>query len=91
MTLIGFTLSLFTISSVAGIFVLRYKMKKNGEDFYHTAGYPFIPVFFILIEGCMMIYVFINRPVQSLIGIGITLVGLLVYFLLVKSKEDVSS
>ena len=91
MTLIGFTLSLFTISSVAGIFFLRYKMKKNGEDFYHTAGYPFIPVFFILIEGCMMVYVFINRPVQSLIGIGITLVGLLVYFLLVKSKENVSS
>ncbi len=89
MTLIGFTLSMFTIMSVMGIFVLRYKMKKNGEDFYHTFGYPFIPVFFILIEGCMMIYVFINRTVQSLTGIGITLIGLIIYFLLIKSKKYV--
>jgi APA family basic amino acid/polyamine antiporter len=89
MTLIGFTLSLFTIMSVTGVFVLRYKMKKNGENFYHTFGYPFIPIFFILVEGCMMVYVFFNRPVQSLIGIGITLVGLIVYFLLIKSKKNV--
>jgi APA family basic amino acid/polyamine antiporter len=87
MTLIGFTLSLFTIMSVTGVFVLRYKMKKNGENFYHTFGYPVIPVFFILVEGCMMVYVFLNRPAQSLIGIGITLVGLIVYFLLIKSKR----
>ena len=89
MTLIGFTLSLFTIMSVTGVFVLRYKMKKNGENFYHTFGYPFVPIFFILVEGCMMVYVFFNRPVQSLIGIGITLVGLIVYFLLKKSKKNV--
>lgn len=90
MTLIGFTLSLFTIMSVTGVFVLRYKMKKNGENFYHTFGYPYIPIFFILVEGCMMVYVFVNRPVQSLIGIGITLVGLLIYFLLIKSKKNVA-
>jgi APA family basic amino acid/polyamine antiporter len=87
MTLIGFTLSLFTIMAVTGVFVLRYKMKKNGGNFYHTFGYPVIPVFFILIEGCMMVYVFFNKPVQSLIGIGITLVGLIIYFLLIKTKN----
>jgi basic amino acid/polyamine antiporter, APA family len=89
MTLIGFTLSLFTTMSVVGVIVLRYKMKKNGENFYHTFGYPFVPVFFILVEGCMMVYVFFNRPIQSLIGISITLFGLLVYFLLIKSKNHV--
>jgi basic amino acid/polyamine antiporter, APA family len=75
--------------SVTGVFVLRYKMKKNGEKFSHTFGYPFVPIFFILVEGCMMVYVFFNKPVQSLIGIGITLVGLIVYFLLIKSKRNV--
>jgi len=89
MTLIGFTLSLFTISSVIGVFVLRYKMKKNGEDFYHTFGYPFIPIFFILIEGYMMIFVFFKKPVQSLIGIGIALIGLLIYLLLIKLDKNV--
>jgi basic amino acid/polyamine antiporter, APA family len=91
MTLIGFTLSLFTILSVTGVFILRYRMKKNGEDLYHTFGYPYVPLFFILVEGCMMIYVFFNRPVQSLIGIGITFVGLMIYFVLIKSKSNVSN
>jgi len=88
MTLIGFTLSIFTITSVAGIFVLRRRMKKNNNNFYHTFGYPFVPLFFIVIEGCMMVYVFANRPVQSLAGIGITLAGLLVWFVLVKSDKN---
>jgi basic amino acid/polyamine antiporter, APA family len=87
MTLIGFTLSLFTIMSVTGIFVVRYRMKKNNEDIYHTFGYPFIPVFFILVEGCMMVYVFANRPVQSLIGIGITIIGLVLYFVLIHAGK----
>ena len=90
MTLIGFTLSMFTILSVTGVFVIRYKMKKNNEDLYHTFGYPFIPVFFILVEGCMMVYVFANRPVQSLIGIGLTLCGLILYFVLLRAgRKDV--
>lgn len=87
MTLIGFTLSLFTIMSVIGVFVIRNKTKTGSEDFYHTFGYPVIPLFFILIEGCMMVYVLINRPVQSFIGIGITFVGLIVYLILIKSGK----
>jgi APA family basic amino acid/polyamine antiporter len=90
MTLIGFTLSMFTILSVTGIFVIRNKMKNNDGHFYQTPGYPVIPVLFILIEGCMMVYVFINRPVQSFIGIGITFLGLILYFLLIKSGKSVS-
>ena len=65
-------------------------MRKNNNNFYHTFGYPFIPLFFIVIEGCMMIYVFANRPVQSLAGIGITLAGLLVWFILIKSDKNVT-
>lgn len=91
MTLIGFTLSMFTIMSVTGVFILRYRMKKNGEGLYHTFGYPYIPLFFIIIEGCMMVYVFANRPVQSLFGIGISLIGLILYFILIKSKQNVTS
>jgi APA family basic amino acid/polyamine antiporter len=90
MTIIGFTLSIFTISSVSGIFVLRYRLKKNGENIYHTFGYPYIPLLFILIEGCMMIYVFQNKPLQSLTGIAITLTGFIFYYILIKSKKHVN-
>ena len=78
-TLLGFTLSLFTIMSVIGVIVLRFRMKKNGEPFYHTLGYPWVPLFFILIEGCMVVYIFIERPIQSLIGIAIAVIGFLLY------------
>ncbi len=87
MTLIGFTLSIFTILSVFGVFVIRYRIKNNNNNLYHTFGYPFIPAFFILVEGCMMVYVFANRPVQSLIGIGITLLGLVVYYMLLNAEK----
>lgn len=87
MTIIGFTLSMFTIMSVIGVFIIRYKQKKNGEPFYHTFGYPFVPVTFIIIEGCMMFYVLFEKPIQSITGIAITLAGFFFYFILVKSKE----
>lgn len=86
MTLIGFTLGIFTISSVAGIFLLRNRMKKNGEEFYHTFGYPYIPLFFIIVEGCMMIYVLANRTVESLTGFAITLAGLILWFILARKR-----
>ena len=85
-TLLGFTLSLFTIMSVIGVIVLRFKMKKNGEPFYHTFGYPWIPIFFILVEGCMALYVFINRPLQSVIGIAIAITGFIIYIVINKMK-----
>ncbi len=88
MTLLGFTLSLFTIMSVLGVIVLRYQMKKNGESFYHTFGYPYVPAFFIIVEGCMAFYVFFNRPVQSLIGISIALAGF-IFYLLIHNKQKV--
>ena len=90
MTIIGFTLSIFTTASVSGIFVLRYRLKKNGENIYHTFGYPFIPLFFILVEGCMMVYVLHDKPIQSLTGIAITLSGFIFYYILIKSKKHVN-
>jgi APA family basic amino acid/polyamine antiporter len=62
-------------------------MRKNGDQLYHTFGYPFIPIFFIVIEGCMMVYVFANKPIQSLTGLGITLAGLIIYLLILKPNQ----
>lgn len=90
MTLLGFTLALFTITSVIGVIVLRFRMKTNGEPFYHTFGYPWIPAFFILVEGSMAIYVFIGKPVQSVVGIAIALTGFFIYlFISKKTKKKI--
>ncbi|MCX6226022.1 MAG: hypothetical protein NTV01_14930, partial [Bacteroidia bacterium] len=80
----GFSLSLFTIMSVVGVIVLRFRMKHNGEPFYHTFGYPWVPLFFIIVEGCMALYVFIGKPVQSLLGIAIAITGFIIYLVINK-------
>ncbi|HCT31344.1 MAG TPA: amino acid permease [Bacteroidales bacterium] len=86
-TMIGFTLGIFTISSVIGIFILRHRLKKNGAKIYHTFGYPLIPILFIVIEGCMMIFVLIKETKPSLTGIAITLSGFIFYYILIKLKK----
>jgi len=90
MTMIGFTLGIFTIASVSGIFILRHRLKKNGENIYHTFGYPYIPLLFILIEGCMMVFVLLNDPKPSIAGITLTLSGFVFYYILTKSKKHVN-
>ena len=81
MSLLGFSLSLFTILSVIGLLVVRKLLKTNGDGIYHTPGYPWVPAFFILVEGSMAFYIFLNKPWQSLIGIGIALTGLVIYLI----------
>jgi basic amino acid/polyamine antiporter, APA family len=82
MTLLGFSLSLFTIMPVVGLIVLRFRMKHNGEPFYHTFGYPWVPFFFIIVEGGMALYVFTGKPVQSLIGIAVAATGFAIYLMI---------
>lgn len=84
MSLLGFSLSLFTILSVIGLIVVRKLIKTNHEPIYHTTGYPWVPAFFILVEGSMAFYVFLGKPWQSLIGIAIALAGLAFYLVMNK-------
>ena len=85
MTYIGFTLSLFTTLTVAGVFVYRYK---NGhaipKDTYKTWGYPVTPILFIMLEIWMMVFLLKNDPVPSLAGLATVLSGLVVYFIIKK-------
>lgn len=78
-TYVGFTLSLCTFLTVAGIFILRTKFK-NIESKYKTWGYPVTPVVFLASTGWVMFFIFKNKPVESLYGLGTVLSGLIVYF-----------
>jgi APA family basic amino acid/polyamine antiporter len=78
-TYVGFTLSLCTFLTVAGIFVLRSKFK-HLETKYKTWGYPVTPIIFLASTGWVMYFIFQNKPVESLYGLGTVLSGLIVYF-----------
>lgn len=85
MVFIGFSVSLFTLLSVAGLFVLRFRARKKVEAIYRTFAYPYVPVFFILMEGCMAVYVLLDRFSSSLTGLLIVFGGFLVYLLVGKT------
>lgn len=83
---IGFTLSLSAGLTVVGVMVLR----KNEPDLprpYKTWGYPVTPILFILLSGWMVIYNCVQRPVESLAGVGTIGIGGLVYYLVKKAES----
>jgi basic amino acid/polyamine antiporter, APA family len=80
LTYASFALITITSLTVSGVFVLRYK-KPNLPRPYKVWGYPFTPAIFLLLNLWTLGFVFNDRPKESLIGIGIMLLGLVFYYL----------
>ncbi len=77
---VGFTLSVVTTLTVIGLLRLRHLEGKNREG-YSTWFYPVTPLIFLALSLWMLLYSLVNRPVQSLLGLGTVLSGLVIYFL----------
>lgn len=75
----GFCLMLFSTMAVAAIYMLRWRQPDNPRP-YRTWGYPVIPALFIMVGIWIMVYTFVGRPIESLLGIGTVLVGLPFFF-----------
>lgn len=86
MTLLGFSLSLFTILTVAGVFVLRRRQSPSAEGSTWRCR-SFVPALFILLEGGMALYVFRERPLLSLVGVCIVSAGYVLYVFIYKSHK----
>ena len=72
----GFVLQLMASLTVATSLFLRNKEKGA----YTSPLKPWLQIIFLLFNAWVLIFTLINRPVESLIGIGILLAGLVVYF-----------
>ena len=79
LTYLGFTLALSTFLTVAGVFVLRWRRPEMPRP-YRTWGYPVTPLVFLAITGWMIAYILVQKPFESLAGLGTLLLGLLLYF-----------
>ena len=77
--LIGFALNLYTFLTVVGLFVERRRHPDAVRPF-RVPGYPFVPALFLLINVWILVYGFIYKPGESLAGIGISLVGLAIFY-----------
>lgn len=73
----------------ASIFVFRRKFP-NAERPYKAWGYPVVPVLFILAATGLLLNTLYASPGKSMIGIGLILLGLPVYYYLI-SRNDPES
>ncbi|WP_129595807.1 APC family permease [Anaerophilus nitritogenes] len=83
--LLIFVLWIFFVMGVGGIFILRKKVSKE-ERKYEVPMYPIVPLIGIL-GGIYILYsTIISSPMNSLIGIIITLTGIPIFYYLKKDK-----
>jgi APA family basic amino acid/polyamine antiporter len=86
-----FTVLLFYIFTIAGIFILR-KKKPDEDRPYKAFGYPVLPVIYIIAALIIMLILLIYKPVYTWPGLIIVITGIPVYFLWKKfNKQNIKS
>lgn len=79
MQYIGFTLTIFTTLTVAGVIVYRFRHGK--PEGYKAWGYPVTPLLFIGANIWVCYFQVSDKTTESLIGLGTALLGVLLYFI----------
>ncbi len=89
LTYVGFTLTLFAFLTVLGVFVLRVK-KPGIKRPFKMWGYPVTPAFYLVLNGWMLCYLLIQRPLPSAVGLLTVGAALLLYSLLARPANITS-
>lgn len=83
----GFILALNSLVTVLGVYVLRVRQPDLPRP-YRTFGYPFTPLIYLSLTAWTLIFVLINRTQESMMGLGVIVVGLVVYALFPKQNSN---
>ncbi len=83
LTYMGFSLGIFPIITVFGIF----KLRKQNKSVLKLPGYPITPIIYILAGVTMLFLSFLERPMESSIAIITILAGLPAYYLFGRKKQ----
>ncbi len=86
LTYMGFSLGIFPILAVAGVF----KVRRAGMSPYKMPGFPVVPVIYILAAIMILVLGFLRSPGPSSIAILTVIVGVPLYFLF-KKRYDKSA
>ena len=83
LTYMGFSLGIFPILAVFGVFKLRrLNMLK-----YKMPGFPAAPVIYLLASLAILVLAFFERPVESSIAIAMVLIGIPVFYIFKKNLK----
>lgn len=75
-----FAVLLFYILTIAGVFVLRRK-RPDAERPYRTFGYPWVPLFYILGAGVILLALLAYRTQTTWPGLALVVAGVPVYWI----------
>ena len=78
-TYVMFASILFSVAAGLALFRLRYTMPERRRP-YRTWGYPVVPIVFIAGSSAFVVNTLMERPVQSIAGLGLLALGLPVYW-----------
>ena len=87
LTMVSFVVVIFYVLTIIGIFVLRRK-QPNLERPYKAFGYPVLPIIYILLGTVFCIALIFQKPDYAGYGLAITLLGIPLYFIALKSKKQ---
>ena len=85
--LLVFVLWIFFTMGVFGVFILRKRFGK-AQAGYKVPLYPITPVVGILGSAFILVSTMVSNPLNSLLGIGITLIGIPVYFWISRKRTS---
>lgn len=82
-----FAVYLFYIQALAAVFILRKRNKKQ-ENLYRVPLYPVIPLVAIIGSAYVVISTLFDNPTDTLFAIGVTIIGLPIYWALNRKKPE---
>jgi APA family basic amino acid/polyamine antiporter len=78
-TYVVFTALIFNVAGGMTIFKLR-RSRPDIPRPYRVFGYPIVPSIFVLSTGILLVNTLLERPVESLAGLGLVALGLPAYW-----------
>jgi basic amino acid/polyamine antiporter, APA family len=84
--MVSFVVVLFYALTIFGIYRLR-KNKPDLERPYKAFGYPVLPAIYILLAITFCVFLVLMKPTYALIGLGIVLIGIPLYYIAVASQK----
>lgn len=78
-TYVTFASVLFFVAGGLALFKLRWSKPEVARP-YRTWGYPFVPLVFVLGSSVLVVNTLFERPVESIVGLGLLALGLPAYW-----------
>lgn len=75
----GILLTISSMATVFGVFKLRHQNRKHPQSGFQSPLFPFFQVVFIILSLWMIVYAFINKPSETLVGFINILLGFITW------------